>query len=297
MFGYLKVYKPELLVKDADTYKSVYCTLCKTLGKDYSPLSRLLLNYDHTFYTLISIALQSECQNTFSKKRCCCNIFKTCTYCSDNEFIHKSAGFTIITAYHKLSDDIQDSKLFKSLFIRFFRLLFKGSYKKAKNKYPVIDLIVSNVMYEQAKIENEILCGDTHNFYEILDNCTSPSATMLSELLQDISDDEFNKRALSELGYQLGTWIYLLDAVDDLQKDIKHNNFNCLKYFDKSKNLDNECKIFLNLALAKAFSAFKLLDIYRFKGILDNYFVYGLKSVQDNILNKKQKGNKNEESL
>ena len=53
MFGYVKVCKPELRVREYEEYKAVYCTLCKTLGKEYGVLSRVLLRYDATFYVLL----------------------------------------------------------------------------------------------------------------------------------------------------------------------------------------------------------------------------------------------------
>ena len=34
MFGYVRPYKPELLVKEYGQYKAVYCELCRVLGKE-----------------------------------------------------------------------------------------------------------------------------------------------------------------------------------------------------------------------------------------------------------------------
>ena len=48
MFGYLQVQKSELLVREWEAYRSVYCGLCKQMGKDYSFLTRLSLSYDCT---------------------------------------------------------------------------------------------------------------------------------------------------------------------------------------------------------------------------------------------------------
>ena len=36
MFGYLQIDKAELKVREYEAYKSVYCGLCKQLGRDYS---------------------------------------------------------------------------------------------------------------------------------------------------------------------------------------------------------------------------------------------------------------------
>ena len=52
LFGYVTVYKDELLVREFNEYKAVYCGLCKSLGKEYGVLSRVILSYDCTFYAL-----------------------------------------------------------------------------------------------------------------------------------------------------------------------------------------------------------------------------------------------------
>ena len=61
MFGYLQIEKEELLVKEFETYKAVYCGLCKQMGKDYSFLTRLTLSYDCTFYAMLLMSLHSSC--------------------------------------------------------------------------------------------------------------------------------------------------------------------------------------------------------------------------------------------
>ena len=61
MFGYVKPDKPELKIKDYETYKAIYCSLCRTLGKEYGLLARFLLTYDAAFYALLKKSvLQSK---------------------------------------------------------------------------------------------------------------------------------------------------------------------------------------------------------------------------------------------
>lgn len=69
MFGYVKAYKPELKVRDYEQYKAVYCSLCKTLGREYGLFARLTLSYDFTFAALLRLALSGECPG-FHKSRC-----------------------------------------------------------------------------------------------------------------------------------------------------------------------------------------------------------------------------------
>lgn len=60
MFGYVKAYKPELKVRDYEQYKAVYCSLCKTLGREYGLFARLTLSYDFTFAALLRLALSAN---------------------------------------------------------------------------------------------------------------------------------------------------------------------------------------------------------------------------------------------
>jgi hypothetical protein len=68
-----------------------------------------------------------------------------------------------------------------------------------------------------------------------LDMAADPTATMLSKVCGLIPDEvklrtkvdpEKVKRILSTFGYYFGRWIYLVDAADDYDDDIRHGSFN-----------------------------------------------------------------------
>ena len=69
MFGYIRVSKGDLKVKEYEFYKAVYCTLCKTMGREYSLLSRFTLSYDFTFLALLNMSLKDGC-DAVEKKHC-----------------------------------------------------------------------------------------------------------------------------------------------------------------------------------------------------------------------------------
>ena len=46
------------------------------------------------------------------------------------------------------------------------------------------------------------------------------------------------KEDLYWLGYNLGKWIYIIDAYDDLEKDIKSNSFNAINSLINTDKLD-----------------------------------------------------------
>lgn len=112
MFGYIKIYKSELLVREYEAYKSVYCGLCKKMGKDYSFLSRMLLSYDCTFYAMFLMAVNRSCEG-FENGRCRFNPLKKCSFClCKDDALSKAAAVNVTLSYYKLVDDINDSGVF-----------------------------------------------------------------------------------------------------------------------------------------------------------------------------------------
>ena len=109
MFGYIKIAKPELKIKEYETYKAVYCTLCRTLGKEYGIWTRFTLSYDFTFLALLNMALSDGCDEA-ERKHCVCNPLKKCNYCKNDEKIKMPAAAAMIMVYYKLLDNIADEK-------------------------------------------------------------------------------------------------------------------------------------------------------------------------------------------
>lgn len=283
MFGYVKVYKPELKIKDYEAYKAVYCSLCKELEKEYGIFSRTFLSFDLTFYAIFRKAvLQEEC-DSYKNGRCKFNPLKKCNYVvSDDEILTEAASLTIMLTYHKIKDNIEDSKGIKKLLYKLFCPYIKRKYIKAKSKYPDLEKIISDCMKSQNDIESKKVSS--------IDMSADPSAKALAGIFSyGIKDDE--KRRISErFGYCLGRWVYLTDAYDDINDDLKSGNYNpfVLKYKIKSSNFDSEPIIKdLNLTANEAAMAFNLLDFKHYKDILENVVYDGLENQQKTISQKR----------
>lgn len=280
MFGYIKAKKEELKVKEFDTYKAVYCSLCRNLGKNYGFLSRLTLSYDFTFLSLLNMSLKEGCPH-FERKRCAFNPLKKCNYCKDNDSLDMPSAAAMILLYYKILDNISDEKGFKKLGYIIIKPIFSSSHKKAAKKYPFIEQVVSEYIERQSLLEKE-------NCTEI-DRAADPTAVMLSKLLPLCSEEKTQKRALERLGYCLGRYIYLLDAAVDLEKDIKHNSYNPLKSEakgDPKEYAKERITPQLYMCSNEAALAFELLDIKKYKPILGNIIYLGLEDVAKKELNK-----------
>ena len=69
MFGYVRIDKPELLVKEYEAYRGVYCGLCRSMGKCTGCLSRMTLSYDFTFLLVFRTAVTGT-RPEFELRRC-----------------------------------------------------------------------------------------------------------------------------------------------------------------------------------------------------------------------------------
>lgn len=279
MFGYIRIEKPELKVKEYEMYKAVYCSLCRELGRSYGLLARLTLSYDFTFLALLNIALRDGCTQ-IERKRCAFNPLKKCNYCKSGKEFSMPTAAAMIMLYYKLCDNIADEKGLKRLGYIFLKPLFTSAYKKAKKKYIYIDEIISEYIDEQTLLERSG-CNE-------LDKISNPTAKALSRIFMLCSEDEIQKRVLERLGYCIGRYIYILDAACDLEEDIKKASYNVLKNnYDEGK-----IKAQLYFCINEACAAFELLDIKKYKAILGNVLYLGLEETFKKELSDNKNGEK-----
>lgn len=287
MFGYIRPYKPELLVKDFECYRGVYCSLCKQLGKSFGLLSRLTLSYDCTFLALLCLSLEENCPG-FRKGRCVVNPFKKCSYCGGGEeALTFCAAVAVVMTYHKLRDDLRDSRFFGKLRALFLLPAAAWERRRARRRFPDVETIVAKAMKEQSLAERDPLTG--------LDAAADPTAQMLAALLELRGHGEEEKQTLRQFGYFIGRWIYLMDAADDMEKDEKQKSFN--PFLRKQKTmpaLQGEeiypyCNEVLNQTLSQALYYYERLSLRHFTAILTNTITRGLPLEQKELLFERKK--------
>lgn len=297
MFGYLRIFKPMMRFCEYDTYKAVYCALCKKMGKKYGLLSRFTLSYDLTFLGLLDIAL-NDYEVCPQMQRCIAHPFKKslCADCKGG--LDNACDCMVILTHHKLCDDIADRGFFKKIVSYLYMPMSKKSYKKASAQNPELAKTVEEQMKKQLLLEKEN-CPS-------LDRAADPTALMTAACFESITDDEKQKRILSTLGYQLGRYIFFCDALDDVKADYKSGSYNPLLAnagIEKStKELSQEAFESLRetaqdavmLSLGEMSNAYVLLDMKKYKDITDNIVYLGLKNTFKLIYNEiKLKKNKN----
>lgn len=275
MFGYIRPLKPELKIKDYEAYRSVYCGLCKSLGRFFGPFARLTLNYDFTFLALLSMGL-SDKPVCASKQRCIMHPFNKRLCCQNNEQLQLTACAAMLMVYYKNEDNYNDGNILDKTVSLLLRPLTAFARRRAKRLYPNLDELLCDMMKRQTSLERQG-CRN-------IDDAADPTASALSSICTMLSNNEREQRVLSRFGYLLGRWVYLIDALDDLEDDYKHKNYNpFLESSDTAPLSDDsfaaikeQAVASLRLTHGEMTKAYQLLTLYQYGNILENIVFLGL---------------------
>lgn len=284
MFGYVKPLKEEMKLREFEVFRAYYCGLCKQIGKK-SYISKLTLTYDMSFLALLLSSIYLDKEST-TEKFCLYKFGKVNTLA--NKYIDYSADMNIILSNRKLIDNYKDDK-------NYFSLLFskvintKRSLPESQEKINTIDNYLDNT-FNLEKNKTGSIDEISHDFAKIC------------EKIFDIYDDSVTLRIL---GYNIGKWIYILDAFDDIEKDVQKNNYNPLLYrfkYEKDESIEDfkeriteNIEFTLIRCLSEASNAYELIDFKKNKDILDNIIYLGLDRQTTRVL--KGGCDKSEESI
>ncbi|MEG1849825.1 MAG: DUF5685 family protein, partial [Oscillospiraceae bacterium] len=172
----------------------------------------------------------------------------------------------------KVSDNVSDSGPLSALKWQLARPMTRRAAQRAGCRHPRAAAVIAPLTAAQNAVET--------NFSGSLDSACDPIATVLSGLLALMSEQEPTRRALSRLGYMLGRYIYLCDAIDDYEDDRARGRFNPIGEVLRTDRLAET----IHATIAEACAAYALLSPLYFKEILDNILYLGLQSNAERLL-------------
>ena len=295
MFGYVNVFRDDLKVRDYMNFKAYYCGLCRSIGKNCSQLARFGLSYDMTFLAILLSALSPE-SSEYKKAPCIAHPLRKCTSIINDKAVDYAADISVILFYCKMKDDWHDERSFVALSAM---IAFHGAYKKASSKHPELSEKIMQQLRLLSELEKQN-CADT----DLTADCF---AKITEELFTPNFISDENKRPAAWLGYNIGRWIYIIDAYADIDKDLKKKSYNpFLSGFD-DKNISDYKKILserlntsLTFTLENAVSGLDLMKLYKNEEIIKNILYLSLKIKQEKILGnatEKQQGSVNFEPI
>jgi len=276
MFGYVVANKPELKMKEFQKYKAYYCGLCKVLREKHGFVGQLTLTYDMAFLVMLLTSLYGT-ETTLEEKRCVVHPAKKQKMLF-NEITEYAADMNIILTYHHFADDWQDEK--SKIGLTGLHLLRKN-YLKIKEKYPKKCVVIRKCLSLLQKCEKR---GE-----ENIDITARYFGELMSELFV-YKQDVWEKR-LRRMGFYLGKFIYIMDAYDDIEKDIEKGNYNALIPLYGKPNFDEKCESMMNFVLAECTRQFETLPCVEDAQILRNILYAGVWSRFDKKQEEKEDGN------
>lgn len=276
MFGYIVPFVCELKVCEYEIFQAYYCGLCKTLKREYHKSAAL--NYDCTFIYLLGDSL---CGTPAEVKPCKCFLHpfrkkKTVMGAGANY----AADLNILMAYAKRKDDIRDSGSFSA------RLRLPGyrrAFAKAAGRRPQIAALMEKTAAELHLLE------DGHS--ADADAAADTYARLFGSVLMEL--DLLQSHILYDLGYNIGRWVYLADAFDDIQRDRANGEYNVfVNKYQIGEHISEEvregARFMLHYTLAQAAEALKRLVLKKNRGILQNIVQMGLREQTKKILSERK---------
>ncbi len=263
MFGYITPAISALSDEDKALWQSFYCTLCRQIG-EISQTARLGLSYDLTFLAIL-IAAISDIEPTVSgMRRCILHPFKKTAEYAPSEAFSYAAGASVILIKHKLDDDRRDDK----------NILCGILANMIKDDRVALYDLDNEILTSLARLDEV----EKQNLID-LDRSADCFAVLCARLFSLSPAPESQKKPLYWLGYNLGRFIYLLDAWEDLKSDIKKGSYNPFadgRAVDEILNDAPRVQDMLTFTLSEAAAAYDLLDVKRFSAILENVIYAGL---------------------
>lgn len=217
MFGYVRVNSLELKVKEYEFYRGTYCGLCRSMGKCTGQCSRMTLSYDFAFLALLRITFLKE-KIAFGQKRCLAHPLKKRNYMKHNPSLAYCAQAAALLNYHKIADDLEDERGAKKLRARILHPFVSHSRKKAlRAGLGALDERIAAGLARLAETEASGVAS------------VDIPAGIFGDILGEIVSfglSEADGRVASALGRTVGKWIYVADALDDLEDDAEKERYN-----------------------------------------------------------------------
>ena len=216
MYGYLKCFLPNMTRGEQNLLRRYYCSNCLAIKKNYGFFSTIILSYDLTIVPIILDIYDDTIKN-----------HEKCHYHSkygklDSPYWKQIGALNLAIAEQKIIDSLEDDKsFFKRLAFKFIGLLIKGGVKKAKKDFP--DLFEKAKEGMQKTIEVEKNNADVLTQGETF-------AKMIIDSIETITPLTKEKRNFIK---GVSIWLCLMDAIDDLDKDIKKDVYNPLRYTEE----------------------------------------------------------------
>lgn len=263
MFGYVIPNQAALPPEAQARYRSAYCGLCRRIGALHGLRGRLTLSYDLTFLNLLLSSLyEGESELQTGSDHCPIHPIRKTNWRSSAPTDY-CADLSVALHYYNAEDKWKDDH---SLLGLGFEKLLESPTEAAAQRWPRQCNAIRACLDRLAQFEAE---GS-----EDLDAVSGCFGDLMAELF-DYKEDHWSPE-LRSIGYNLGKYIYLLDAYDDLARDQRKGAYNPLRSLSQLPTYEEEMREIFELLLANCARSFERLPCVEDADLLRNILYSGV---------------------
>ncbi len=281
MYGYIVPEKSTLKMSDFVLYRSFYCGMCCQTGKLYGQLPRFTTNYDFAFLSAL-LCDYAAADIVIEEHTCVLNPVKKKAVLQSNELLARLAAANILLAYQKADDGVIDGDGIK---YRAVRSALKKPFETAKRACPDIWSVIEESYKLQRAVETADVVG--------VDRAADPFASLMRVLPETILERPTDDN-LRGLCYNVGKFVYLADALDDIADDFKHKRYNPLLatygrdgFTTRKAFIDahrDDLEFYFTSTRGRAGQCFSAMRFTQSYGLLRNIVFDGMLSKQNELL-------------
>ena len=284
MYGYLVPDKSKLRASDFVLYRAFYCGLCCEIGRTYGQLPRFTTNYDFAFFSAL-LHDYASADIVIEEHKCVLNPITKKATLMNNPLLERLAAANILLSYGKADDGVKDGDGAK---YRLVRRVLEKPFRRAVKICPEAWAEIERSAKLQDETEKAAVAS--------LDRAADPFAGLLRAMPEAVlgrtADD-----GIKGLSYNIGKFVYLADALDDIADDAKKKRYNpflaTYGEFTDRKKFIAEHKADIEFAFAsicgRASTYFYGMKFTQSRSLLENIVVHGMKAKTDELLRSEKK--------
>lgn len=274
MYGYVVPNTDTLRASDLVLYRSFYCGLCCQTGKMFGQLPRFTTNFDMTLFAAL-LHDYAKSDIVIEEHGCVLNPKKKAIL-QPNSLLERIAATNILLAYQKAVDGVEDGDGLKH---KVAKRMLRKPYKTAVS--------LCGDVNERIVISYAAQRDTEKNGVASVDRAADPFASLLRDLPALVIGEQTNDK-MQSLCYNIGKFVYLADALDDVEDDFKSKRYNPFlaayltdgkKFTDrKSFIADNREAITFcfDSTAARAAQSFYEMRFYQSRSLIENIVCEGL---------------------
>lgn len=279
MFGYLDIEKGKLQDGERGLWQTFMCGLCMSTKTAYGNFPRAFITNDINFFNVLFHSV-TQTDVEIEQKTCFSHPLKKRAILKTTTLTDELAAANVLLTYWNIYDDvIDDGGLAKKAALS----SIKKPYAKAKANLPQMDEMLEQMYAELQSLEK--------SHCDVIDKVAHSFACLAQQFATQVLGENSNQY-VETLCYNLGKWIYLIDALDDVEKDLKKGSYNVFascynfnKVDDIATKLD-EIQFLMYSVLNRIAQSYNDLNLTKYTCILNNVLFDSIRNKTSQTLNK-----------